>query len=167
MSVFICKYCNSMLYNLPALKIFIRLLVITYFLEISVIDSISNLRNFWADLQVSVMLQPSLEIFAIDSWQRLGIMSSKSCRTGYYRLVISRQGMSILRPSLKVHMILSVTISKVSSSEGIAENNITVLNLPSVAILIMKFCNEIWRSWLPSEWCSKKIVGLYQLVCCQ
>ena len=67
MSVFICKYCNSMLYNLPALKIFIRLLVITYFLEISVIDSISNLRNFWADLQVSVMLQPSLEIFAIDS----------------------------------------------------------------------------------------------------
>ena len=83
MSVFICKSCNSMLYNLPASKIFIWLLPINYFFAISVIASNSNLRHFWAALQVYVMIQPPLEIFTINSWQGLWIMSVKSCLPEY------------------------------------------------------------------------------------
>ena len=53
-----------MFYKLPASKILILLLVIPSFFAISVIASISNLWNFQSALQVSVMLQPALKIFA-------------------------------------------------------------------------------------------------------
>ena len=82
-------------------------------------------------------------------------MSSKFCRPGYSLLVISRQAVSMLRTSLKVYMIHLVTISEVSSSERIVEDNVTVLKPPSAEILIIQFSNEIWRRWVPSEWCSK------------
>ena len=84
-------------------------------------------------------------------------MPSKSCRPGYSPLVISRQSMSMLRPSLKVCMMHLVNISEVSSSYRIAEDNSTVLKPPYVAILIMQFCNEIWQRWVKSEWCSKNM----------
>ena len=70
-------------------------------------------------------------------------MSSKYCQTGYYRLVISLQSLSIMHPYLKVRMMHLVTISEVSSSERISEENFNVLKSPSVAILITHFCNDI------------------------
>ena len=158
MSVFICKWCNSMLYNLPASKIFIWLLVVPSFFEISIIASIINLRNFRPVFQVPVMIQPPLAIFAIKIWQGLVIVSSNSCRTGNSCLVVSRQTVSMLRPSLKVCMMHLVTIFKVSSSQRIAEDNFTILKSPSVEILIMQFFNEIWRRWVPSEWFSKNLL---------
>ena len=63
----------------------------------------------------------------------------------------------MLQTSLKACMMHLVTISKVSSSERISEDYVTILNPPPVAILIMQFCNEIWRRWVPSKWCFKNL----------
>ena len=131
-----------MLYNLPASKIFILLLFIPSLFAISVIYSISDLRTFRGELQVFIMIQPPLAIFSINSLHGLGIISRKSCRPRYSCLVISRQAMSMLQPSLKFRMMHLITISEVSSAERIAEDNVTVLKPPYVAILIMQFFNE-------------------------